>query len=372
MKPGIRSALTIAQMIESDEPGGAELVVVRLAEELRRRGHTVIPVGPAKGVGWLGEQLRQVGFEPRTFTLRRPVDWRCVRDLTRMLHELRVDVIHSHEFTMSVYGTAASLLIRRPHVITMHGNETMTKALRRRMALRWAFRNSHASVACSRSTMDTLQRDLGLRPGRLGVVLNGVPVPRGSPDAVRQEIGCKEGELLLFAAGTLVPRKGHMTLLQALQRLTKSGCAVPWRLAIAGWRTGDEPARLDAFIAEHALGDRVHLLGQRGDVPDWLAAADVFVMPSLWEGLPLAILEAMLAGKVIVASATSGIPEAIVSEEHGLLVPPGDADTLATALRRVLEEPALRARLASAARAHAEREFTIEAMTDRYEALYRR
>ena len=70
MKPGIRSALTIAQMIESDEPGGAELVVVRLAEELRRRGHTVIPVGPAKGVGWLGEQLRQVGFEPRTFTLK--------------------------------------------------------------------------------------------------------------------------------------------------------------------------------------------------------------------------------------------------------------------------------------------------------------
>jgi len=106
------------------------------------------------------------------------------------------------------------------------------------------------------------------------------------------------------------PPQGHIVLLQALRRLTELGCEVPWRLAIAGWRTGDEPARLDAFIAEHALADRVHLLGQRSDVSDWLAAADVFVMPSLWEGLPLAILEAMLAGKVIVASATSGIPEA--------------------------------------------------------------
>lgn len=347
------------------------MVLVRLSEELRRRGHTVIPVGPAKGVGWLGEQLRHIGFEPRTFTLRRPVDWRCARDLARMLRELRVDVIHSHEFTMGVYGTAASLLIRKPHVITMHGNETMTKALRRRIALRWAFRNSHASVGCSRSTRDTLERDLGLPAGRLGVVLNGVPEPRGVPEAVRREIGCKDGELLLFAAGTLVPRKGHMVLLQALHRLAISDCAIPWRLAIAGWRTGDEPARLEAYIAEHALGDRVHLLGQRGDVSDWLAAADVFVMPSLWEGLPLAILEAMLAGKVIVASVTSGIPEAIVSGVHGILVPPGDINALAVALRRVIEEPDLRLRLAAAARQRAELEFTIEAMTDRYEALYR-
>ena len=357
-------------MIECDEPGGAELVLVRLSEELRRRGHTVIPVGPAKGVGWLGEQLRQVGFEPRTFTLRRPLDWRCVRDMTRMFRDLKVDAIHSHEFTMAVYGTAVSRLLRIPHVITMHGNETMTRALRRRMALRWAFRNSRTSVACSRSTKDSLDQDLGLPPNRLGVVLNGVPIPNGVPDGVRREIGLEEGELLLFAAGTVVPRKGHMVLLQALQRLTEQGCAVPWRLAIAGWRTGDEPARLDAFIAEHDLGRRVRLLGQRGDISDWLAAADIFVMPSLWEGLPLAILEAMLAGKVIVASRTSGIPEAIESEEHGLLVPPGDVDALATALRRVLEDPDLRHRLSTAARARAERQFTLGAMTDQYEAMY--
>lgn len=364
--------LTIAQMIESDEPGGAELVLVRLAEELRRRGHTVIPVGPAKGTGWLDEQLRQVGFEPRTFTIRRSLDWRCARDLTRMLRELHVDVVHSHEFTMAVYGTAAARWLGVPHVITMHGNETMTKVLRRRLALRWAFRHSQASVGCSRATKESLDADLGLASDRLGVVLNGVPTPKGSPDGVRREIGLREGELLLFAAGTVVPRKGHMVLLQALKRIATEGCAVPWRLAIAGWRTGDEPARLDAFIAEHGLGDRVRLLGQRGDVADWLAAADLFVMPSLWEGLPLAILEAMLAGKVIVASATSGIPEAIVHDQHGLLVPPGGVESLASALRLVMEDPALRTRLAEAARARAQREFTIEAMTDRYEALYRR
>lgn len=363
--------LTIAQMIECDEPGGAELVLVRLAEELRRRGHRVIPVGPAKGVGWLGEQLRRVGFEPRTFTLRRPLDWRCARDLAQMLRELGVDIIHSHEFTMAVYGTAVARLIGRPHVITMHGNETMTSVLRRRVALRWAFRNSRRSVACSRATKESLDRDLGLPSGRLGVVLNGVPHPEGVPDAVRREIGLREGELLLFAAGTIVPRKGHMVLLQALQRLRDGGSPVPWRLAIAGWRTGEEAARLDAFIAEHGMGDRVRLLGQRQDVPDWLAAADIFVMPSLWEGLPLAVLEAMLAGKVVVATWTSGIPEAVTDEEHGLLVPPGDPEALARALDRVLGSVALRRQLSHAARARAEREFTLAAMTDQYEAIYR-
>jgi glycosyltransferase involved in cell wall biosynthesis len=118
------------------------------------------------------------------------------------------------------------------------------------------------------------------------------------------------------------------------------------------------------------MADRVHLAGQRQDVPDLLAAADVFVMPSLWEGLPLAILEAMLAQKAIVASVTSGIPEAINDGQEGLLVPPGDEAALAEALGRVLSDAALRSRLAAQARARALREFTVECMTDQYERLY--
>ncbi len=119
------------------------------------------------------------------------------------------------------------------------------------------------------------------------------------------------------------------------------------------------------------MTSRVHILTHRADVPDLQAAAHVFVMPSLWEGLPLALLEAMVAGRAIVASNISGIPEAITTEVEGLLVPPADERILAGALGRVLTDDVLRTALGRAAAERGHREFSVGAMADRYEALYR-
>src|SRR3954462_13644141 len=147
-----RPQLRTATMLESDGPGGAEMMVFRLAEELRRRGHTVVPVGPAHGVGWLGERLREVGFAPEVFRLQRPIDPGCVRGLVKLFREHRIDAVHSHEFTMAVYGTAAARLMNLPHIITMHGGFKVWKALRRRIALRWAMRQSDHTVMVSGAT----------------------------------------------------------------------------------------------------------------------------------------------------------------------------------------------------------------------------
>jgi glycosyltransferase involved in cell wall biosynthesis len=288
-----------------------------------------------------------------------------------MLRRWGVDLVHSHEFSGSVYGAAAARVIGVPHVVTMHGNATMTDAWRRRVALRWAFRNSAVKAAVSQATKQQLDRDLGLAATVLRVVHNGVPIRPGDPEPVRRELGLREGEVLILSVGNLDPRKGHIVLLEALAELASAGCAVPWRLAIAGGRGGPERPRLEAFAAQHGFADRVHILAQREDIPNLQAAADIFAMPSLWEGLPLAILEAMLGGTAIVASETSGIPEAIHSGEEGLLVPPGDSRALTSALARLLNDPAERTRLAAAARARAEREFTVQAMGGTYEALYR-
>jgi glycosyltransferase involved in cell wall biosynthesis len=356
--------MIIAQMLESDGPGGAELLELRLAGELRARGHTVVPVGPAVGVGWLPAQFRAAGFEARTFTLRRPLDWRCLQGMVRMLRHERVEMIHSHEFTMAVYGTAAARLLGVPHVISMHGSQYVTARWRRRVLLRWAFRNSAAAIAVSADTKRHLDTELGLRPDAMRVVRNGVPARAGDRAVVRAELGLSAGQCLCFAAGSLVPRKGHAVLINALATVD-----APWVLAIAG--QGIERDRLLALAADRGVADRVHLLGQRDDVPNLLAAADVFVMPSLWEGLPLALLEAMLAGLPVVASRTAGIPEAVTDGADGLLVVPGDAPALAGAMTRVLSDAALRARLGAAARQRAQASFTLGAMTDAYESLYR-
>jgi glycosyltransferase involved in cell wall biosynthesis len=291
--------------------------------------------------------------------------------MTRKLRQLDVDVIHSHEFTMSVYGAAAARRLCRPHVVTMHGNQRMTAALRRRVALRWAFRNSFATTAVSEATKLQLEHDLGLKPDAISVIRNGVPVPHGNPEAVRKELGMMEGELLILAVGNLDPRKGHIFLLEALHQLSGRMPERPWRLAIAAGRGGPERPRLEAFAAAQGMSDRMHILGFRDDIPDLLAAADILAMPSLWEGLPLAVLEAMLAGTVVVATTASGIPEAIVSGEHGLLTPPADSAALAKALGDLIANERYRLWLAAQAQDRALSAFTIGAMTDAYEGLYR-
>ena len=362
--------LRIAQMLESDGPGGAETVLVRLSSELRARGHTVLPVGPDRGIGWLGARLREEGFDPDTFSIRRPLDWRCLRGMIQLLGTRRVDVVHSHEFTMAVYGAAAARWLGVPHIITMHGSQYVMAKWRRRAALQLAFRSSAHVVGCSADTTAHLEREMGIAPGSLiRTVTNGVPFRAGDRHAVRRGLSAADDEILLFAAGNLIERKGHAVLIRALAALRPPASAVRWRLAIAG--QGVELDRLRSLAAECGVGDRVHLLGQRGDIMDLQSAADVFVMPSLWEGLPLALLEAMHAGSAIVASRTSGIPEAITDGVEGILTPPGDADALAAALATVLTSSDLRARLGASARSRAHAQFSMERMTDEYEALYR-
>jgi glycosyltransferase involved in cell wall biosynthesis len=328
----------------------------------------VVPILPSNKTGWLGGEFRSRGFEPIPFLVRRPLDPVHLRDLVRNLRREKVDVIHSHEFHMAVYGAAASRILRRRHVITMHGNQTMTDVLRRRLALRWAFWVSDATVAVSEDTRRHLIDTISLPPHRILTIPNGVPAPIGDPSGPRKEFHLSDDDVVMIAAGSLVPRKGHVVLLRALVKARAEGCSVPWKLIIAG--EGEERGNLESFIAENELTGRVHLPGHRSDLKDLMAASHILVMPSLWEGLPLAMLEGMHAGNAIVASRTSGIPEAVTEGVEGLLPAPGSVDELATALRKLLEDRGLLRHMGSAARDRARSRFSMERMMDDYEALY--
>lgn len=361
--------LTIALTDEVDGPGGAEVLVLQLAQELRGRGHEIVPVLPEGKTGWLAERFREDGFRPESFSMRRALDLALPGNLVQIFRRRGVEVVHSHEFTMAVYGAAAAGQARIPHVITLHGNQDMTAVLRRRMALRWAFRTSKAVTAVSRDTHRHLVGTLGVRPDTILTIPNGIPERRGHGAPIRSEFEVRDEELLLLAVGSLQERKGHAVLLKALAILGADARSVPWKLVIAG--TGPEHDRLSALVQSLGLADRVRLAGYRSDVPDLQAAADVFVMPSLWEGLPLAILEAMFAGTPVLATRTSGIPEAIAHDVEGLLVPPGDVEAHARALSDLLLDPRLRERLGRQGRVRALRDFTIERMASDYERLYR-
>lgn len=370
LQPAALPRLRIAMMLESDEPGGAEMMVFRLSDELRRRGHTIVPVGPENGVGWLGDLFRRGGFVPEVYRLKSAIDAGCVKGLVQLFREHRIDAVHSHEFTMGVYGVAAARILGLPHLITMHGGLTVCKALRRRIALRWAMRASDHSVMVSRATQTQFATELGVDPALFTVVPNGVPIIEGDATGVRAEFGVRDGECVIVAVGVLERHKGHRFLLEALAKLDTEAAKRPWRLIIAGGAGGEEHTALRQYIADHSLEERVHIALNRNDVSDLLALSDVFVMPSLWEGLPMAVLEAMVAGKAIVASRIAGIPEAIVDGQDGLLVPPGETVPLADALRLLIQDPSRRAALGENAQERAYREFTVQVMADRYESLY--
>jgi glycosyltransferase involved in cell wall biosynthesis len=357
-------------MLDSDGPGGAEMMIFRLSEELRQRGHTVVPVLPRDGVGWLGDLFRGAGSSPETFWLKRPIDPTAVGRLMQLFRRHEIDVVHSHEFTMGVYGAAAARLLAIPHVMTMHGSSTISDALRRRLALRWAMRRSAHTVAVSNATRLQFARELGVRESAFTVIHNGVPLASGCAEQVRREFGCTQNDIVILAVGNLDTRKNHRLLLEALVRLQHDGLAVPWKVIIAGGRGGDQHEQLLEYVRSQRLQDRVHIVTERNDITDLQALADIFAMPSLWEGLPMALLEAMVAGKAIVASATAGIPEAIVNGREGILVPPGDLDALASGLRTLLTEPVRRRELAAAGLARAHREFTVNVMADGYLTLY--
>ena len=362
--------LRIALMLETDGPGGAESVLLQLAEELRLRGHDVMPVGPASGCGWLGGEFAARGFTPQTFEPRHPIDWRCVTSLTALMRGHGTQSVHSHEFTMAVYGSVAARRAGAGHIITMHGGRYYAEAWRRRAALRWAMKRSAATTAVSGATATDPRRTLGVPCDAVRILPNGIRMPNGRREKVRRELNVHDDELVIVAIGNLYPVKGHAVLLRALAALDEQGGAPRWRLAIAG---RGEDAQWLRSIAHDAAGiaSRMHLLGFRSDASDILAAGDVFAMPSLSEGLPLALIEAMATGLAIVASDVGGIPEVVARGREAVLVPADSLTALAVAIRGMPDDPVRRAALGAAAQRRAHRDFSVAGMADAYEALYR-
>lgn len=365
------SAPRFAHLIESDGPGGAERMLASLAAALQTSGNDTIVVVPARGEGWLARELSGTGVRVEAFQLDRPFSPRFARWLADVFRRHRVSLVHSHEFTMAVYGAWAARQAGIPHVITMHGSRYYAARLQRRIAMRLAVQSSNATVAVSRSLSEHLARDLWLRSSRIVTVPNGVRPPvLDGPSTLRAELGLTGGGTaqLAVAVGNLYPVKGHSVLLDALGLLAARFPQL--HVVIAG--RGELEAMLRQRATELQLSHRLHLLGLRSDIANLLASADVFVLPSLSEGVPLALLEAMLSRKPVIASAVGEVPIVLDGGRAGALVPPSDAPALAATLQEILSDPGRARALGAAAHARASVTYTFDVMMTSYRALYER
>ena len=358
--------LRLAHLIESDGPGGAERMLASLATELQAAGSDNVVIAPAEGEGWLARELHGTGVQVELFHFDRPFSPAFARRLEKTLRRHRVGLAHSHEFTMAVYGAWAARRARIPHLFTMHGSRYYAERLRRRIALRVAAMVSDSVVTVSHILARQLRRDLWLRTSRVVTIPNGVRQMPVAQSSLREELHLTAADELVVAVGNLYPVKGHRYLLEAFALLASRFPQL--HVAIAG--RGDLADPLLAEAHRLQVAERFHLLGLRSDIGNVLAASDVFVLPSLSEGVPLALLEAMLAGKPIVATAVGEVPTVLEGGHAGLVVHPGDAAVLADALAGLLSDPSQARRLGAAAVARASEAYTLNSMVDRYAALY--
>lgn len=361
---GHARALRVVLALETSGPGGAENMVVQLATALSDLGHDAIVATMSEG--WMTERARSAGLEVWVVPQRPGLDLAWVGQFARRLRREQVDVLHTHEFEMNAFGGTAAVLARVRTLSTIHGKHWIADRPRRALAYRVLQRAGVPIVAVSEDLAGFLSDRLRVPRDRVLLVHNGIPLPEiganHSRTDARTALGVPADGPLLVAVGNLYPVKDHATLLRAVAGLPGV------RVAIAG--RGDEEENLLRLARELGIAERVHLLGLRDDIDRVLAAADLFVQPSLSEGLPLAILEAMAAGCPVVATRVGGTEEAVIDGETGLLVAPAAPDELAAALEGLLATPSRLAAMAKAGRARAEADFSARAMAERYAAIY--
>src|SRR3954447_1647158 len=213
------SGLRLAHLIESDGPGGAERVVADLATEFQVRGATNVVFLPANGDGWLARQLHGTGVAIEHFRIDQPLSPACAGSLAAGFRRHRIDLAHSHEFSMAVYGAWASWFAGVHHVITMHGSRYYAAHLRRRLAMRTAIVMSGQAVAVSTPLAGHISRDLHVRRSRIATIHNGVRPGDRAASNLRHELGLHPADSLIVSVGNLYPVKGHQHLIDAVALL---------------------------------------------------------------------------------------------------------------------------------------------------------
>ncbi len=330
--------MRVLQVIPTLAVGGAERVVALLARHLHRSGHTagVISLYDPRG-SWIETELRADGI-PIYFLGKHPgLDLRMIPRIARVVGRFRPDVLHTHLYVLkyvlpSLATSSRCRVVHTVHNLAEHEVERLSRIIQS-----VAFRAGVVPVAIGAAVADSMLRFYRLPPRHR--IPNGIPVSDYAPpprarEEIRASLGIPDDAPAFVTVGRLEPQKNTKALIQA-----------------------------------RGAGDRVHFLGIRADIPRVLAAADVFVLASRYEGNPLTVMEAMAAGKPVLATAVGCVPE-LVSDCAGLLVAPGDGPALEVAMVELTSDLARARAKGAAAALIARSRFDASTMASAYEKLY--
>lgn len=363
----------VCQIVHTLNVGGAEILARQFAEQSADEYRGMFVCLDSAGV--MAEELRARGFAVEVLERRPGFDWGCLRRLASVFRRHQVRVVHAHQYAPFFYAALARLLVpgRLPIIFTEHGRDYPDyRRIKRVVANQFLLRRVDHVVGVGQCVRAALVDFEGLPPGRIEVVYNGIDVGAYAPSAarraaMRQQLGLGAHELAIIHVARLNTLKDHVTALRAFARVGREMPAA--RLLVAG--DGEQRPQIEALIDELGIRPQVYMLGTRRDVADLLKAADVFLLSSISEGIPLTLIEAMAAGLPCVSTDVGGVGEVVINGLTGLLSPARDFENLAGQLRRVLLDAGLRRSLGEAGRDRAGRLFDAATMHNAYRSMYR-
>ncbi|MBI3169151.1 MAG: glycosyltransferase [Chloroflexi bacterium] len=362
----------IVQMIDALVTGGAQQLLVTFAKEVSKRGHKLAVISLAvEDSSPYPMQLRALGVDVYFFPTTRVFNLDNLRSIIQWLRAENPDLIHTHLTYANVIGAIVAALTCTPIIATLHniGVEEKFHAPRTEFLELLALRYVMSKViACGPAVAQHARMNITNKP--ILVIPNAIEYVDWSLDpqiraTIRKQIVGDANRVIIISVGRLLPQKGFEDLIDAFAILHQSHPQA--FLVIAG--DGDLRGMLEEKINNLRLSEHARLLGRRSDIPNLLAASDVFTLASHWEGLPIAVLEAMTAGLPIVATDVGDNAWAIGSA--GMVVPPHQPEVLARTLSALLDDPAQCESLGRAARVRIKETFDPTNWCDQFFAVYR-
>lgn len=367
--------IRLLYLADTADRGGGETYLFLLADRLPRDRYVLSIFCPSEGL--LPERLRRIGVHVVPFEIPRLLSPAALLRLIRLLRQHRPDIVQSHGARPNFYAALAGRWAQVPIIVsTIHNSlyDYPISSIRRSLYLlgeRLTFTISDQTVCVAEALAQDLRGRSGREPQKVQVIQNGVDLNTFDPSSVdrskaRREFGLEDETPVIGIVGRMTSQKGHLDLLTALVKIK---AAIP---SVKTLIVGDGPLRAELvqYARRHCLDDCCIFTGMREDIPAIIGALDVVALPSLSEGLPFILLEAMAMGKPVVATRVNGVSEVVEDGVTALLVPPRAPEMLAQAVISLLINRELGSRLGAAARQQAQQRFGLERMVQEVEALY--
>ncbi|MEO1288558.1 MAG: glycosyltransferase family 4 protein [Chloroflexota bacterium] len=371
--------MRVVHLIKAKQIGGAERHLLMLLPALIQRevdAHLLILVEPDNPMDDLFAEAEARGIPAEAIVVKGTVDALIVNRIRAKLNDLKPDILHTHLIHADTFGLAAAKLANVKYLITSRHNDDDFRSKR---VVKWAsgmmWSGFDACIAISDAIKQFAIEVEGAPPEKVYTVKYGIEhesLSQSYFESARAdllaELNLSDDVQLLGMACRLVEQKGVTYAIDALQRIHNQFPNA--HLVIAG--DGELMLELIHLVAQLELTDHVHFLGWRGDVPRLMAALDIFLMPSLWEGFGLVALEAMSKRRPVIATRVTALPEVVADGETGLLVPPQNSIALAEALQTLLADRSLRSHMGLVGEDRVEQLFSVARMADETVAVYRK